>query len=105
MTSQKGINTTSLAVECSFMASADDMFSILTDEKRIPQWSRNAAVVGLPAFSSLFLIPPSSRILVRVPLIRCSVVVSRAYTLLSHLRVSLYSRGHCNILGGLLVRD
>jgi len=40
----KGLNTTSLTVEANFMASASDMFSILTDEKRIPQWTRNSAV-------------------------------------------------------------
>lgn len=41
---QKSLNTTSLVIEANFMASASDMFSILTDEKRIPQWSRNSAV-------------------------------------------------------------
>jgi activator of HSP90 ATPase len=44
-TTQKGLNTTSLTVEANFMASVEDMFSILTDEKRIPSWSRASAVV------------------------------------------------------------
>jgi len=39
----KAINTTSITVEAAFMASADDLFSILTDEKRIPSWSRAPA--------------------------------------------------------------
>jgi len=39
----KTVNTTTLTVEAAFMASADDLFSILTDEKRIPSWSRAPA--------------------------------------------------------------
>lgn len=39
----KAGNTTSIKVEAAFMASADDLFSILTDEKRIPSWSRAPA--------------------------------------------------------------
>jgi activator of HSP90 ATPase len=56
-TAPKGLNTTSLTVEANFMASADDLFSILTDEKRIPQWSHNSAVVS-PSFLALFGSPP-----------------------------------------------
>ena len=31
-------------VEANFQASADDLYSLLTDEKKIPAWTRNAAV-------------------------------------------------------------
>ena len=51
----KQANTTTLTVDASFMASADDLFSMLTDEKRIPQWSRNSAMVG---FSLALLLVP-----------------------------------------------
>jgi activator of HSP90 ATPase len=43
-TSKAG-NTSTITVEASFQASADDLFSLLTDEKRIPAWTRNSAVV------------------------------------------------------------
>jgi activator of HSP90 ATPase len=39
------LNTTTVTVEANFMASAADLFSILTDEKRIPSWSRAPATV------------------------------------------------------------
>ncbi|KAI0819058.1 activator of Hsp90 ATPase [Irpex lacteus] len=39
----KNVNTASITVDAGFMASADDLFSILTDEKRIPQWTRAPA--------------------------------------------------------------
>lgn len=42
----KAINTETVVVSASFQASADDLFSILTDEKRIPHWSRAPAQVG-----------------------------------------------------------
>jgi len=54
-TTPKGLNTTSLTVESDFMASADDLFSILTDEKKIPHWSRNSAVSNPSAGSSYSL--------------------------------------------------
>lgn len=41
----KAINTETVAISASFQASADDLFSILTDEKRIPHWSRASAQV------------------------------------------------------------
>lgn len=49
----KGImNATTVTVDGSFMASADDLFELLTDEKRIPAWShapaQSQAVVGAP---------------------------------------------------------
>jgi len=39
----KTVNSTTVKVDASFMASADDLFSLLTDEKRIPAWTRNSA--------------------------------------------------------------
>jgi activator of HSP90 ATPase len=44
--SQK-INTSVVNVEATFQASGDDLFSLLTDEKRIPMWSRAPAKVSL----------------------------------------------------------
>ncbi|EAU88891.2 chaperone activator [Coprinopsis cinerea okayama7 len=40
----KPANTSTVTVEATFQAAADDLFSLLTDEKRIPAWTRNAAV-------------------------------------------------------------
>jgi activator of HSP90 ATPase len=45
--SSQGINTSVVNVEATFRASADDLFSLLTDEKRIPTWSRAPAKVRL----------------------------------------------------------
>ena len=42
----KGINTETVEISASLQASADDLFGILTDEKRIPHWSRAPAQVG-----------------------------------------------------------
>ncbi|KAF8077663.1 activator of Hsp90 ATPase [Lyophyllum atratum] len=39
----KAFNTTVITVEANFQASADDLFSLLTDEKRIPIWTRAPA--------------------------------------------------------------
>ncbi|KAK7694055.1 hypothetical protein QCA50_003631 [Cerrena zonata] len=39
----KKVNSTTVTVDANFMASADDLFSILTDEKRIPSWTRAPA--------------------------------------------------------------
>jgi activator of HSP90 ATPase len=39
------INTSVVNVEATFRASADDLFSLLTDEKRIPTWSHASAKV------------------------------------------------------------
>jgi activator of HSP90 ATPase len=41
----KALNTETVVVETTFMASADDLFDILTNEARIPMWTRNSAVV------------------------------------------------------------
>jgi len=42
-TTKKTINTTTIRVEGRFMASADDLFSLLTSETKIPAWSRAPA--------------------------------------------------------------
>lgn len=44
--STKAINTGTVVVEATFQAAADDLFGILTDEKRIPHWSKAPAQVG-----------------------------------------------------------
>jgi len=40
---KKAINTKRVTVDATFMASADDLFGLLTDEKRIPSWTRAPA--------------------------------------------------------------
>ena len=42
-TEQKALNTKTVTVQSTFQASADDLFSLLTDEKRIPAWTRAPA--------------------------------------------------------------
>jgi len=37
------VNTSTVEVEATFMAAADDLFSLFTDEKRIPAWTRAPA--------------------------------------------------------------
>jgi activator of HSP90 ATPase len=50
----KPVNTTAVTVEANFMASAEDLFSLLTDENRIPSWTRAPAKVLTPhSFPSL----------------------------------------------------
>ncbi|KAF8197507.1 activator of Hsp90 ATPase [Pholiota molesta] len=39
----KNVNTTTVEVQADFQASAADLFSLLTDEKRIPAWTRAPA--------------------------------------------------------------
>jgi activator of HSP90 ATPase len=51
---KSSINTTKITVEGSFMAAADDLFGLLTDEKRIPMWTRASAQVA-PALFFEFL--------------------------------------------------
>jgi activator of HSP90 ATPase len=51
----KAVNTARVSVEATFMASADDLFSIFTDEKRIPMWTRAAAQSTPTAGSSYSL--------------------------------------------------
>jgi activator of HSP90 ATPase len=46
----KALNTARVSVEASFMAAADDLFGLLTDEKRIPSWSRAPAQVRFSCF-------------------------------------------------------
>jgi activator of HSP90 ATPase len=45
-TEKPKVNSTTIVVEADFRASADDLFSLLTDEKRIPAWTRAPAQVG-----------------------------------------------------------
>jgi len=40
---QKAVNTSKVTVEATFMVAADDLFGLLTDEKRIPTWTRASA--------------------------------------------------------------
>jgi activator of HSP90 ATPase len=40
------VNTSTVTVEARLQASADDMYMFLSDEKRIPMWSRSAAKVS-----------------------------------------------------------
>ncbi|PIL24510.1 hypothetical protein GSI_14266 [Ganoderma sinense ZZ0214-1] len=40
---EKANNTTAVTVDAHFMAAADDLFALLTDEKRIPSWTRAPA--------------------------------------------------------------
>lgn len=40
-----GIRTTKLKVDGDFMASADDLFDLLTNEQKVPSWSRNKATI------------------------------------------------------------
>lgn len=39
----KAFNTTAITVEANFQAAADDLYGLLTDEKRIPFWTRAPA--------------------------------------------------------------
>lgn len=41
------VNTSTVEVEATFMASADDLFSLFTDEKRIPIWTRTPGKASL----------------------------------------------------------
>lgn len=43
---EKPLNTSTVTVDATFMASADDLFSLLTDQNRIPMWTRNPAEVS-----------------------------------------------------------
>ncbi|KAL1937632.1 hypothetical protein VTO73DRAFT_13018 [Trametes versicolor] len=47
----QAVNTTTLSVDAQFMASADDLFGLLSDEKRIPQWTRAPATGSAQAGS------------------------------------------------------
>ena len=40
------VNTSTVEVEATFMAAADELFSLFTDEKRIPVWTRAPAQVS-----------------------------------------------------------
>ena len=47
------INVSVVEVEATFHASADDLFSLLTDEKRIPMWTRASAKVNSECLASM----------------------------------------------------
>jgi activator of HSP90 ATPase len=61
---KNNINTTKITVEGSFMAAADDLFGLLTDEKRIPLWTHASAQVRL--FSACNSLPSLLRPIVPV---------------------------------------
>ena len=42
---KKPLSTATVKVEANFMASADDLYGMLTDKNRIPQWTRAPAEV------------------------------------------------------------
>jgi len=44
-TDPKSLNTKTVRVKATFQASADDLFSLITDDKRIPLWTRAPAQV------------------------------------------------------------
>lgn len=46
----ESLNTTRVSVKATFMAAADDLFDVLTNEKRIPMWTRAPAQVCLDWF-------------------------------------------------------
>ncbi|KAJ6495784.1 activator of Hsp90 ATPase [Mycena vitilis] len=52
---KSNINTTKLTVEGSFMASGSDLFEMLTDEKRIPMWTRASAQSAAKPDTEYFL--------------------------------------------------
>lgn len=45
---KKVVNASTVRVEANFMVSAEDLFGFLTDEARIPQWTRAPAQVSQP---------------------------------------------------------
>ncbi|EGN95743.1 hypothetical protein SERLA73DRAFT_60426 [Serpula lacrymans var. lacrymans S7.3] len=49
------LNTSRVKAEARFMAAADDLFSLLTDEKRIPMWTRAPAQSSAQAGSDFSL--------------------------------------------------
>lgn len=42
---QKPINTSKVSLDANFMASADDLFNLFTEESKIPMWTRAPAQV------------------------------------------------------------
>jgi len=76
------VNTSTVEVEATFMAAADDLFSLFTDEKRIPAWTRASAQVSLNfyAYMQVSLTRFCSLTLVLDLSTHCSGEVSRANT-------------------------
>jgi activator of HSP90 ATPase len=50
----KAINTSTVTVEATFMIAAADLFALLTDEKRIPSWTRAPAQVCIQPHTPYF---------------------------------------------------
>lgn len=57
------VNSTTVIVEAEFHAAADDLFSLLTDEKRIPVWTRAPAQVCRFFFREAFTVKADSEYL------------------------------------------
>ncbi len=77
----KAVNTTTVTVEGNFAASADDLFGLLTDEKRIPMWTRAPAQAStlVLLFGTMLSCGPRAPPK-QIPNIPCSAEESRART-------------------------
>jgi activator of HSP90 ATPase len=53
------VNSATVVVEAEFRASADDLFGLLTDEKRIPAWTRAPAQV----YTLIVSFPPRTKLI------------------------------------------
>jgi activator of HSP90 ATPase len=104
--SQK-INTSTVNVEATFQASADDLFSLLTDEKRIPMWSRAQAKVSLGGLEKLRVdvFTPYGRAQLR-QIQSMSYLEAACVASTSHLRPARKSSrpGHCKARPGQRVK-
>ena len=91
------MNTSTVEVEATFMAAADDLFSLFTDEKRIPFWTRAPAQAS-PFFCACMRVPDVFRSL--TPLlgldIHCSEEASGANTFHWMRQSRSYRPGRCN---------
>ena len=50
----KNVNSATVVVDADFQASAEDLFGLLTDQKRIPTWTRAPAEVRKSSFFSKY---------------------------------------------------
>lgn len=91
------VNTSTVEVEATFMATADDLFSLFTDKNRIPIWSRAPAEAS-PIFCAYMRVFDTFCSL--TPLLgldtHCSAEVSRADTFHWMRQNRLYKPGRCN---------
>lgn len=46
----KAGNTTTVKVDAAFAISANDLFELMTDESKVPAWTRNPAKVGTRSY-------------------------------------------------------